>query len=977
MEIINQDDASLYLQYKTFKKLEELLDNLEKLPKWAEEKGFDNLDVLKKEYKERYTFEFEIINKMGFCGYFLIVADIINYCKKVKIPVGPARGSAAGSLIAYLAGITKIDPIKYTLLFERFLSIDRISMPDIDTDFGRERRDEVKEYISKKYGFDRVSSICNFGQMKIRVCIKDIIRSLNLGGTRTESFILADKISKTLEEEDENISYMAALENENFRKEMEKNPTVAKYCQIFEGLIRQTGVHAAGTLILPYSLIDNVPLMINKDLLVTAYDGKSLEKKGYLKLDILGLNNLDIIDTCKKLIKQTKGKLERQTSEQVRKTYELLASGRTLGVFQCENEVTQSILKRAKVKSIEEISDILSLIRPGPRKAGSTEVYVNRKNGIEKIHYNYPYFNPKLQETIISLANLASDGLFDFLRENIEHLSEVKKIVEKDVLPEDIYLSLWFSDLNTNDGLIPIAKLTRLLTIDYLKLAFEELLEKIENGERIEEKDLIHDLSCIDKICRGSQGFPLFQEHLMQIDVRCANATKGESDTLRKVVGKKDVKGIENVGKDFIKGLIKGGAELNEDGLKNSTSYYLWLKFILPYGSYGFNLSHSISYSHITYETAFLKANYPLEFYTASLIHETDQDFCNKIIDDAKALSINFAPPNVNTSSEKYSILDDNTIAYSLTHMKGIGEAAVLNLMKNRPYKSMIDFMMRSEVNSGVAKVLIKGGAFEKAFEEKVSRKSYHDNYDFCKKELQKCVDDKKNALYSEHKGLKKKKVLKKDFEELCETDLNFKEIWIKEENKIKDTFKYDWNQNIEDWNLESILDFEEEIFGMVVSHSRMDIYKKQEQSFYRACEQNNVKFLKFNEDLDSKNNNEIFYCICRLDRLEGKHAYKKDKNSFVRRYICEDRYGKKEFTLFDKPYQHIAKNQINPFTFIENDSSLKSFFILKCKINEYQGKKGLLIERVEKWLNEQSLIELIEKRRREELDSIKSLNQK
>ena len=531
-------DIVLYTWYRLETALKSYLkQKLRDLPQWAKDREVFSLEELYQIYQDRLVYEFSVVKKMGFLGYFLIVADMIAFCKKENIPTGPGRGSGAGSLIGFLLKITTIDPIRYNLLFERFLNPERYSMPDYDCDISQEKRHLVKEHFVKKYGSDRVASIGTFSRMKVRAAIKDIVRSLDISGDARNSFEFADKISKTLDEVDPDISYKEALESsEEFAKYMNKYPQVARHIQQCENILRQMSMHAAGVLISANPLDEELPLMVDKKgLVVTAYDGKTVESLGYLKLDTLGLKNLDTIADCKKYIKQLRGVIPRKETEplpmeqgetlfnynkrimQDTNTERRLASlafkylreKSTLGIFQCEQSVTQDLLRRGEVNSIEDIADIIALIRPGPRKAGSTEVYIERKRKEKPISYIY------------------------------EQTHEYDPT-----------------------------------TRDY-------------TGKEL-ETPIIHDISFIKEVCDKTQGLPLFQEHLMQIAVRCAGFTKGESDVLRKAVGKKDAELIKKVGTQFILGLQKGG-ELNPNGCSSETADFLWKKFILPYGSYGFN----------------------------------------------------------------------------------------------------------------------------------------------------------------------------------------------------------------------------------------------------------------------------------------------------------------------------------------------------------------------------------------------------
>ncbi len=415
----DENDIDLYTWFRLERAFDSFMTRFSDLPTWATKRGFKSLEELRQTYQERLSYEFEVIRDMGFTGYFLIVADGIDFCRRESIPYGKGRGSAAGCFVSYLLRITDVDPIKYDLLFERFLNPDRYSMPDIDSDFSQALRHRIKEYYTEKYGKDRVASICTFSRMKVRAAIKDIVRSLNLGGNPGETFRLANKISQTLDDEDPDITYAEALKiSDEFRAYMDRYPVVAQHVKRCENILRQMSMHAAGVLISAKPLDQELPLIVDKKgMVVAANDGPTCEDLGYLKLDTLGLKNLDVIATCLENIKKTRGKIPRMELDGIDITpgedpkitqatinaledealrlasnaYQFLRSGTsTLGIFQCEQVVTRDLLKRGYTNSIEDIADIIAGIRPGPRRSGSTDIYINRKRGEEELTYDVP-----------------------------------------------------------------------------------------------------------------------------------------------------------------------------------------------------------------------------------------------------------------------------------------------------------------------------------------------------------------------------------------------------------------------------------------------------------------------------------------------------------------------------------------------------------------------------------------------------------
>jgi len=422
---IDKDRVAIYLRYKIQQGWEK---NLSKLFKKYPEKRL--------RYRARLKKELEVIENMNFTEYFLIVADMLEECGKRGIPRGVGRGSAAGCLLSFLLDITRVDPIKYGLLFERFLNKERISMPDIDSDICQSRRDEVKQYLVEKYGEDKVASIATFGTMKVRACIKDVVRSLELGGNKSESFRLADKISKSVPDDNPDVTFEEAYENsEEFQAYCEMDLPKPKGAKLkdalikFEGITRQMGIHAAGVIISTDPLIETVPVIVQKDIVATAYDGPTLEDAGYLKLDVLGLKSLDVIEMAIENARHIKGQdaisgfrltgLEynpqdphaisklraafvAETDESIKmatRTYNLYRSGKTSACFQVSGNGMQNLLRNVKPNEIEDIAAVLALFRPGPLGSGMTQDYADRKNGRKKVEYPHLDLEPILDKT--------------------------------------------------------------------------------------------------------------------------------------------------------------------------------------------------------------------------------------------------------------------------------------------------------------------------------------------------------------------------------------------------------------------------------------------------------------------------------------------------------------------------------------------------------------------------------------------------
>lgn len=1024
-------DVDLYTWYRLERALKIYLDSMNSLPSWALKKKIaSSLPQLKDIYRERLVYEYNTIKKMGFCGYFLIIADAIEFCEREDIPVGPGRGSAAGCLCAFLLKITEIDPIRFKLLFERFLNPDRISMPDIDTDYSQKHRDRVKEYLISKYGKNYTASIGTFSRMKVRAGIKDVVRSLNLGGAA--SFALADKISKTLEDADAEVDYQTAFkEIGEFHDFMITYPQVAFHLEKCEDILRQTSTHAAGVLISSVPLDEEIPLLVDKNgVIVTALDGKTVEAQGYLKLDTLGLKNLDVIADCKRNIKKTRGidlgKIyyaepvdyidgEKKADFEARiakepievqyssRAFKYLREGKsTLGIFQCDQPVTEDLLRRIKTNSIEEIADVLAGIRPGPRKAGSTDIYIRRKNGEEPYEKWYDLELPDLPEKMQEDIDLHGERAIDFYIKYCEDIIADVEISQRSS-PEKEDINLSYSHPSDNDHLTSAP--------DYVlyKARLKALKEKRELSK--------FDLRYLASICDSSQGLPFFQEQLMQISVKTANFTKGESDTLRKGVGKKDKKVITKVGKMFMEGMQKTlNASLEE-------AEYIWYKFILPYGSYGFNLSHSIAYGKITYDTALLKANFPGEMYASLLSHEDDPTAIAALITEAKSEGIKFLPPDVNISTTTFEIVDPKTIVYSLTCMKGLASAATEKIVARRPFTSMVDFIGKAPVNVNQIASLIMCGAFDNAFkDEKVSRKNYYDFYEDCRTKLFRQTDrllrDKLQRRFNFIPKSAGGEYSPGDYhKKMMEENQEYRDLYTEWELAEIAAFQYDWQSPLttkaggkeivaveritkddrDAWSLEEHLDFEEAITGTAISAHRLDPYHSVESKLKFIAADNDWTLIRLGDDLSKLKVNQEVVVFCYASHFVMKRPYKKDPSQFTRIFAIADRTGIRTISMFDKSYHNLLRkdlprkdpknpNQkikvsgsVNPFTLMEDGEMYSSqgglmrpVMLLKLKVNEYMGTRGLAYESMIQWFNLDRTLDEIEKKKRDELEKIR-----
>lgn len=560
------------------------------------------------EYRERLEYEMKVIKDMGFPAYFLVVADFIGYAKSNGVPVGPGRGSAAGSLVAYSLGITDLDPIKHALLFERFLNPERISMPDIDVDFCIEGREKVYEYVVGKYGgHDYVSQIITFGTMKAKMIIRDVGRALNM------PYAEVDAIAKLIPD-DLKITLPKVLQEEpRLKQAAEMNPKVAELIEVslsLEGLTRHASTHAAGVVISDKPLVEYLPVYKDKKGgIVTQFDMTMVEKIGLVKFDFLGLRNLTVIKYALNFIKEQG--LEPPDMENLpmddAEAFKLLQAGNTTGVFQLESSGMKDLLVCLKPENFADITALVALYRPGPMESGMVDAYVNRKHGREKVDYLLPMLEPVLKDTY---------------------------------------------------------------------------------------------------------GVILYQEQVMQIASVMSGYTLGQADGLRKAMGKKIAAMMAEHRDLFVKGAVANGVdEKKADGI-----YDLIEKF----GGYGFNKSHSAAYALIAYQTAYLKAHYPVEFLAALLTSEIGTaDKVVKFIDECRRNNVDVLAPDINLSQKIFAVRD-GAIRFGLAAVKNVGEGAVEAILEARdadgPFTTLFDFCTRVDmrrVNRRVMENLIKSGAFD------------------------------------------------------------------------------------------------------------------------------------------------------------------------------------------------------------------------------------------------------------------------
>ena len=570
------------------------------------------------EYIKQLEYEFDVIIKMGFDCYFLIVQDFINWARANGIPIGPGRGSGAGSIVAYSLDITRVDPIQSKLLFERFLNPDRVSMPDLDIDMSDTGRERVIDYVRNKYGQDKVSQIITFGTMKAKLALRDVARVMGISVAET------NRVAKMIPN-DPKITLDGALADiKELQTEINNNPTSKQLFDMarkIEGLKRHTGIHAAGVLITRDPVSEYIPLARAKDGSVTTqFEGEPCSNLGLLKMDFLGLRTLTVIDNAEKMIRARHNPdFDINTIPlDDKKTYELLCACQTLGIFQLESGGMRDLIKKLQPTQFSDISALVALYRPGPMESGMMDMFVRRKSGQEQITYETPLLEDLLKDTY---------------------------------------------------------------------------------------------------------GCMVYQEQIMQISKTLGGFTPGEADTLRKAMGKKKLDVMEAFGKKFVE-----GAKVHQIPEKVSNHLYEQMK---AFAGYGFNKSHSYAYALVSYQTAYLKANYPIEFMCAALTNEIghnaigSDDKENKIatyLEEAKKMGFEILPPDINKSQPEFSVETKDgkeCIRYALEAVKNAGTEGCISIAEEaakKPFESLEDLCGRIDLfqaNKKTIESLIKAGAMD------------------------------------------------------------------------------------------------------------------------------------------------------------------------------------------------------------------------------------------------------------------------
>ncbi len=576
----------------------------------AEEGLNKKFEKVTPEIRERFDFEISTIKKMGFAGYFLIVQDFINAAKKNNIPVGPGRGSAAGSLVAYALGITNIDPLKYNLLFERFLNPSRKSMPDIDIDFADDQRNDVIEYVREKYGNDCVSQIITFNRLSSKMVLRDVARVLNIPIPTVNNITkyIPSKFGKVFTI-DEAIKKVPELKYLKTTKDPEL-VNLIKYAKVLEGMNRNASKHAAGVVICPEEISNFVPLAnaVNQTEVVTQYNMKEIEQAGLLKMDFLGLRTLTIIRDAIKLIKQNHN-VEIDIDSiplEDEKTYKLFSNGQTTGVFQFESPPMREYLKKLQPTSINDLAAMNALYRPGPMEF--INEFIERKFGKTKVTYLHPL---------------------------------------------------------------------------------------------------------LEKILKETYGIIVYQEQVIQIANKIGGMSLADADLLRRAMGKKDLKAMSKLKKQFLEGAVG-------NGIKRSVAEQI-VENIEKFANYGFNKSHAVAYSLVAYQTAYLKAHYTPEFLAANLTNEFgNSDKVAAFLEDCRKLQIEVLPPDVNNPTVNFNV-ENGKIRFGMSAIKNVGIPAVEEIIRVRKslqnnFSSIFDFCSKVDtriVNKRGLEGLVLAGAFD------------------------------------------------------------------------------------------------------------------------------------------------------------------------------------------------------------------------------------------------------------------------
>ncbi len=762
------------------------------------------------EIEERLNFELATMERMGFPGYFLIVSDFTTEARRQGVSVGPGRGSAAGSAVAYCLGITNVDPIRYDLLFERFLNPDRISMPDIDIDFDDEGRDKVIDYVINKYGDKQVAQIITYGTMGGKSAIRDAARVLNLPLPNADR--LAKSFPDSLEADLQSLlkpggideGYLEKIrdrrevveQSHNFRKLSEENTpeaTVLKQAYELEGCVRNTGVHACGVIIAPDELTRFVPVTKSKDsnMLLTQFDNSVAENAGLLKMDFLGLRTLTIIKDALAFIKQSKNEdidIDAISFEDI-KTYELFQRGETNGIFQFESPGMQKHLKDLKPDSFTDLIAMNALYRPGP--IAYIPNYIARKHGREPISYDL-------------------EGMDEFLKE--------------------------------------------------------------------------------------TYGITVYQEQVMRLSQKLANFTKGDADTLRKAMGKKQKDVLDKMKNKYLDGCKTNG----HDPVVAEKVWKDWEAF----ASYAFNKSHSTCYAYLAFQTAYLKANYPSEFMASVLNHSGNIEKITFFMEECKRMGIKVLGPDVNEGFGKFSVMPNGNIRFGMASIKGVGTNVISAIVEERnqngPFSSPFDLSSRLDGKT-ISKKSIESLALSGAFDsfENVHRAMFFtpdlDGTNLCDRMIR----------YANQKNLGNDSSQSSLFGDEHEIEIT--------EPKLP---------NVERWNALEELSREKEVVGFFISGHPLDPYKA---ILDHRC---NANCAQLKAGLEPFKNKEVIFGGI-ITGFENRTS--KTGNAFGK-LIIEDYFGSTELMLFGKDFVEYNKYMVQGL-----------FVFVRARVQERYNQPGSL----------------------------------
>ncbi len=796
------------------------------------------------EIDERLRFELYTIKTMGFAGYFLIVSDFIKAGRDIGVFIGPGRGSAAGSAVAYCIGITNIDPIKYKLLFERFLNPDRKSMPDIDTDFDDEGRQKVIDYVVDKYGKSQVAQIITYGTMAAKMSIKDVARVMDLPLAESNAIakLVPDKPGielrrvlqapmrakdgeKSLEEKDGLVS--EDLDNVRRIRELyaQRDTPAGKVlheAERLEGSVRNTGIHAAGIIIAPKDLTELLPVSVAKDspLWVTQFEGSIIEDAGVIKMDFLGLKTLTIIKNALAMIKQNHGvdiSIDDIPLDDP-KTYELYQQAATIGTFQFESPGMQKYLRELKPDKFGDLIAMNALYRPGP--IAYIPNYIDRKHGREEITYDLPEMKEYLEETY---------------------------------------------------------------------------------------------------------GITVYQEQVMLLAQSLAGFSKGDADVLRKAMGKKQKAVLDKMKAQFIKGAVAKG--LAEDKLEK-----IWTDWE-AFAQYAFNKSHSTCYAFVAYQTAYLKAHYPCEYMSAVLNNAGSIEKITFFMEECKRMGIKVLGPDINESLKGFAVNRIGEIRFGLGGMKGVGEAAVENIVEERKegYKDIFDFIKRINqraVNKKTLESLAYAGGFD-CFPEHHRRQFFYIPEGETATGLEKII---KYGQIIANQNTSAGHTLFGDLPTMMEIPAP----------KLADC---------EPWSLTEQLDKEKDVTGMFLSGHPLDHYRFEMKHYGMT------PIADFNEFKDSikiqPNPGRIFKMLGLV--ADAQHRIAKSGNKFGS-FVIEDYTGKMDFALFSEDYLKISP-------FLQQGTTVFFTGYMKPRWNkeefEFKIQQVTLAESVKKTMTRQINIEI------------------